>query len=294
MARLPNPVWLRTFEAAARHLNFTEAARELGLTQTAVSLHIRSLEAELGEPLFTRAARRLGLTELGRSYALSVRQALADVALSTSSLFGPARRGILRIRAPISSATYWLAATLPDFAADHPGIPVRLVSNIWDDGPAAGGVDVDIRLGRGDWAGLVTEKLCDETIVPVVRAGAPEQPLAALQAHQLIHILGYEDNWPRWFAAQGLTAPTGGSLYSVDTTVAALQLVMAGAGLAIVLTRFAQGAIAQGAPLRLAGPPIPFSQAHYLVRPERAAAPGAPAQLYLDWLRTRLAADAAG
>lgn len=56
MDRLPNPAWLRSFEAAARHLNFTTATQELGLTQTAVSLHIRSLEADLGQPLLARNA----------------------------------------------------------------------------------------------------------------------------------------------------------------------------------------------------------------------------------------------
>lgn len=99
MDRLPNPTWLRSFETAARHLNFTITAKELGLTQTAVSLHIRSLEAELGQKLFTRNARRLELTELGQSYSLTVRRALGDIALSTNSLFGPASRQTLTIRA---------------------------------------------------------------------------------------------------------------------------------------------------------------------------------------------------
>ncbi|NDW46914.1 LysR substrate-binding domain-containing protein [Ruegeria sp. PrR005] len=294
MDRLPNPTWLRTFEAAARYLNFTEAARELGLTQTAVSLHIRSLEADLGERLFSRAARRLGLTELGQSYALTVRRALADIALSTNSLFGPATRQTLRIRAPISTATYWIATELPAFAAAYPDIPVRLVSNIWGDGPENEDVDLDIRLGHGDWPGLLAEKLCDETIVPIGRADGPHLSPEALRAAPQIHILGYEDNWARWFEAQGLPPAERAALFSVDTTVSAIQLVLAGAGYATILTRFARNAISQGMPLRLAGEPIPFSQSHYLIRPPRAAASPARAQLFLSWLRTRAGADAAG
>lgn len=78
MRSVPNLVWLKSFDCAARHMNFTAAAGELGITQTALSLHVRSLEAQLGCKLFTRAARRLTLTEIGQAYAFSVRRALGD------------------------------------------------------------------------------------------------------------------------------------------------------------------------------------------------------------------------
>ncbi|GAB4560897.1 MAG: transcriptional regulator GcvA [Ruegeria sp.] len=290
MDRLPNPAWLRSFEAAARHLNFTTAAQELGLTQTAVSLHIRSLEADLGQPLFARNARHLSLTELGQSYALTVRRALSDIALSTNSLFGPASRQALTIRAAISSMTYWIAAELPAFSAQHPEIPVRLVSHIWNDSAAPSDVDVEIRLGHGDWPGVAADRLCSERLVPVCRA---QDPAPDLRNGPLIHILGYEDNWARYFEATGADLPDRPARHSADTTVTALQLVMAGAGYATVLERFARNAIAQGAPIRIAGPAIPFAQSHYLIRSVSAAPPSIPAQLFLAWLRDRLAGDAA-
>ncbi len=293
MERLPNLSWLRSFESAARHLNFTTAAQELALTQTAVSLHIRSLEADLGGKLFTRAARRLELTELGQSYALTVRRALSDIALSTNSLFGPATRQILTIRAAISTATYWLAAELPEFSGQHADIPVRLVSHIWNDSAVRSDADVEIRLGYGDWPGVVVEKICDESIVPVGLADTPKPGLDALRDAALIHILGYEDNWARYFQAFGLTQPAGPALHSVDTTVAALQLVMAGGGYATVLTRFAQNAIAQGAPLQIVGPAIPFSQSHYLIRQEATEQPSTSARIFTDWLRQRVSQNAA-
>jgi LysR family glycine cleavage system transcriptional activator len=290
MDRLPNPAWLRSFESAARHLNFTTTARELGLTQTAVSLHIRSLEAELGQKLFTRNARRVELTELGQSYSLTVRRALADIALSTNSLFGPASRQTLTIRAAISTATYWVAAELPDFTAQHPDIPIRLVSHIWNDSGTPGDVDVEIRLGYGDWPGVRSEKLTDEKLVPVCRAGDGSPKL---NKGPLVHILGYEDNWARYFQANGIAPPDQPPQHSVDTTVAALQLVMAGAGYATILERFAKNAIRQGAPIAIAGAAIPFAQSHYLVSAERATQPTAAAGLFCAWLRDRLATDAA-
>ena len=293
MDRLPNPSWLRSFEAAARHLNFTIAAQELGLTQTAVSLHIRSLEADLGQPLFTRQARRLELTELGHSYAPTVRRALSDIALSTNSLFGPGSQQTLTIRAAISTMTYWIAAELPGFTQQFPDIPVRLVSHIWNDAVPPNDVDIDIRLGYGDWSGVTTEKLCDENLVPVCRSGDPAPALHQLRDGPLVHILGYEDNWARYFEAQGIAPPDEPARHSADTTVSALQLVMAGAGYATILERFARNAIAQGAPLQIAGPPIPFAQAHYLIRTDGAARASASAQLFQAWLRQTLSGDAA-
>ncbi|WP_170417638.1 LysR substrate-binding domain-containing protein [Ruegeria atlantica] len=293
MDRLPNPAWLRSFESAARHLNFTTTARELGLTQTAVSLHIRSLEGELGQKLFTRNARRLELTELGQSYALTVRRALGDIALSTNSLFGPASRQTLTIRAAISTATYWIAAELPAFTAQHPDIPVRLVSHIWNDSAAPNDVDVEIRMGYGDWPGVTSEKLTDEMLVPVCSADSPMPSLMALRDHPLIHILGYEDNWARYFQAHDMHPADQPSRHSVDTSVAALQLVMAGAGCATIVERFARNAISQGAPIAIAGPAIPFAQSHYLVAEPGGAQPSAAAGLFCAWLRDRLASDAA-
>ncbi len=290
MDRLPNPAWLRSFESAARHLNFTTTAQELGLTQTAVSLHIRSLEAELGQKLFTRNARRLELTELGQSYSLTVRRALSDIALSTNSLFGPASRQTLTVRAAISTATYWIAAELPDFSTRHPDIPVRLVSHIWNDSRTPGDVDVEIRLGYGDWPGVRSEKLSDEKLVPVCRAGHGSPNL---NNGPLIHILGYEDNWAQYFQAIGTAPPGQPPRHSVDTTVAALQLVMASAGYATILERFARNAIRQGAPIAIAGPAIPFAQSHYIVSAQQAVPSTAAAGLFCAWLRDRLAADAA-
>ena len=130
--RLPNLVWLRTFEAAARLQNFTLAGKELGLTQTAVSLHIRSLEETLNCRLFLRRARHLRLTSEGEAYLLSVGQALADIRIATTNLFGVEEERLITVRTPISTATLWLAGHLPDFRAQYPTISVRLVSTIWD------------------------------------------------------------------------------------------------------------------------------------------------------------------
>ena len=64
--RLPPLSALRAFEAAARHLSFTRAASELGVTQAAISHQVKLLEDQLGQPLFRRLTRRLLLTDAGQ------------------------------------------------------------------------------------------------------------------------------------------------------------------------------------------------------------------------------------
>jgi len=294
--RLSNLTWLRTFEAAARLLNFTETGRELGLTQTAVSLHIRSLEARLGSRLFYRAARHLELTEIGQAYALTVRQALGDISLSTSRLFGAEAAQTLTVRVPVSTSALWLAHLLPDFSARHPGINIRLVSNIWTEPDPRDDVDADveIRLGHGDWQGVTATRLSQETIVPVCRAGEVQpQTVADLLEGPLIHILGYEDHWARYFSAHGLPYAAHANehaRFSVDTTVAALQLVAGGGGYATVLTRFATLAIKSGMALAIAGPAMPFQQSHYLIRRDGRGPLRPECQLFEAWLAECFAA----
>lgn len=280
MDRLPNPVWLRSFEAAARLLSFTRAADELGLTQTAVSLHIRSLEGALGARLFVRAARRLSLTAMGESYSVTVRRALSEIALSTTSLFGPEVPHQLTVRAPIVTAALWLPHRLPEFARAHPGIHVRLESSVWTGAVLSDEVDVELRLGHGDWPGVTAEAISSERIVPVMAAATKD----ASEAVPHIHILGYENAWMHYQEARGLDVAVGDAAFTVDTSVAALELVAAGGGCALVLERLALGALRFGHGIRIAGPSVPFDQAHYLLR-RPGGQPAHPAtRLFESWL----------
>jgi LysR family glycine cleavage system transcriptional activator len=286
-SRLPNLTWLRTFEAAARLLNFTQAGTELGLTQTAVSLHIKSLEVALGCQLFQRKPRHLELTGMGQAYAHSVRKALADINLSTTSLFGSVAKQTITVRAPISTVALWLAPLLPEFTRLHPGINIRLVSVIWADSVSDEDVDVDLRLGYGDWPGMQVEKISAETFVPICAASAFEaikKPADLLDA-PLIHILGHEDNWTRYFAANGLKQDGSHIRYSVDTSIAALTLVSAGAGYATVLTRFAETAKKSGTTVEIVGKPIDFPQSHYLTNQVVHSPPKPEVEIFKAWLR---------
>ena len=289
-----NLTWLRTFEAAARHLNFTETASELGLTQTAVSLHIRSLEERLGSRLFHRRARHLSLTEIGQAYVPTVRQSLSDIGLATTSLFGTATSRMITLKAPISTSALWLAPRLPKFRHMHPDIELRLVSNIWTDATGFEDVDVELRVGRGDWTDTPSEKLSDEYIVPICgidlakTVTRPED----LQNGPLIRILGQEADWGRYFEAHEIAMPTGVSEYFVDTMTAAIELAAIGGGYAVVIKRLVDMANAARPRVGVVGEAVPIPNAHYLMRPRSKRSKRPEVLLFENWLREEFSEDA--
>ena len=287
MPQTPNLIWLRSFECAARHLNFTVAAQELGITQSALSLHVRSLENRLGCPLFLRAARHLSLTEVGQAYAFSVRRALGDIDLSTTSLFGASQTRELIVRVPISTATLFLAHRLPEFTRSHPGVSIRLVSNIWAESTGREHVDVDLRLGVGEWNDAPFEKISQERIVPIAAArhGTGLRPARDLLQAPQIQILGFQDMWPKYLSAFGLKFSAGFSPVAVDTTIAAVDIVAADGGHAVVLERFASTAIDTGRAVAIVGEPVAIEQAHYLVGGKKPEPNDAARMLFERWIK---------
>lgn len=290
MSTLPNLLWLRSFETAARLGSFTAAAQELGLTQAAVSTHIRNLEGQLGHSLFRRSTRKLTLTEIGKAYLPSVRKAIDDLALSTAGLFGAKKPGTVTLRAPISTAVLVLAPQLPDFLTAHPLINVRLLSAIWAETVLETEVDIDVRLGAGNWPDGHSVLLAKDTITPVC---AP--PLAKeitgpekLSSSPLIHILGFEDQWDRYFSQCGMAPPQDRPRIMADTTLAAVELAAAGAGVALILER---AAVRQKDAGRLATPldiSIPLGQDHYLVEQDHKIRARPEVESVRTWLKSIL------
>src|ERR1700742_2114715 len=125
-ARLPSLNGLRAFEAAARHLSFTQAASELNVTQTAISHQIRRLEEELGIRLFVRKNRALALTPKARDYLPGVRAAFNDLRLATDQLLRKDDDHVLTVSTLASLAAKWLLPRLTAFPGGHPRLHARV------------------------------------------------------------------------------------------------------------------------------------------------------------------------
>jgi len=180
---------------------------------------------------------------------------------------------------------------LPEFSAAHPDVSVRLVSQVWDGGtPDAEQADVELRFGGGNWAGVHARKVSSERIVPISAAGDKRDryDMAALQNGPLVQILGFEDMLLRYLNAHNLTLAQGVTGHAVDTTVAAIDIVAAGGGSAVVLERFARTAIKTGKPIAITGAAVEINLAHYLLT-TTTSGPNDPAKhLFEAWLEAAL------
>ena len=117
---------LRGFRAAAKHLSFTRAARELFVTQPAISREVKTLEGQLGQPLFRRVNRSLQLTEAGRELYRAADEALSLLDAATERIGTPTRK--LSLTTTTALASLWLVPKLPGFTRLHPGVDVHIVS----------------------------------------------------------------------------------------------------------------------------------------------------------------------
>src|SRR6185369_14844515 len=159
---------LAAFEAAARQQNFARAGAELHLTASAVSHHVRKLEARLGVTLFQRLARGVALTAEGRKLADSASNALADMDSVLRDLRAT-RDEQQRVRiSALHSLTYtWLLPRLPAFTAAHPDILLNMDTEAGLARFDESGPDLAIRHGGGQWPGLAAQLLMTETLFPV-------------------------------------------------------------------------------------------------------------------------------
>ena len=286
---LPPLPALHAFEAAARHENFAAAAQELNLSQSAISHRVRLLERHLGYPLFKRLPRGLRLTESGKAYLPSVRKAFDELFASTSGIFGLKGKGSLTVRAPVSYSALWLAPIIESFLASYPDIEVRLISSVWADKLAVDETDIELRLGYGHWPGYEAELLLQESVLPVCSPSTLQDSSAIrsiedFSKRSLIHVMGIEDLWMKFFAIAGLRLHTRRHDIRVDSAIAALEMAASGTRFGLLQKRFL------GPYLKAKRLIVPLEyemrieQALYLLRPESADRLKPEAILFRNWL----------
>src|SRR5262249_48069888 len=127
--RLPRLLGLAVFEAAARHMSFTQAAKELRVTQAAVSQQVRALEKEIGTALFLRNHRTLTLTREGDRLNRAVSMGLEHIADTVDEIRGVTLNPSIAIGVTFAVATFWLVPRLERFRSLHPNIGVHIVAS---------------------------------------------------------------------------------------------------------------------------------------------------------------------
>lgn len=274
---LPPLNQLRVFEAAARQRSFTHAARELHLTQPAVSQQVKALERHLGRPLFIRRHQGLDLTEAGIAYLPVVQRTLRALAAGTQSVFGRRDEQHLTIHVNLSFAIYWLSPRLPDFLERHPEISINIVTVIHDPERTAAAADVEIRFA---------ENLAGATLLRRTNAFPVCAPNLApdWRTNSLFDCTAMSIGWRTWLSQQGEELPREQRVHLASTYAVALTAAERGDALSMTLDVFAQDAIAGGRLVRPFDHETAVAESYWLVEQPSGQRSDA-ARAFADWLR---------
>jgi LysR family transcriptional regulator, glycine cleavage system transcriptional activator len=256
---LPPLGTLRTFEAVARHLSFTRAAEELGLTQSAVSHQIRSLEEHVGMRLFQRLHRGIELAADGRTLLEGVRAGLDSVLLASERVRSQGRVGLLTVAAPSAFAVWWLVPRLGRFAALHPEIEVRIAAidgrepDLWRDGIDVAVVKRPAKLaGRSRAEMPLLREIVFPVCAPSLTAGPPllRSPRDLLQQTLIeCEAAGTEDfefTWSTWLDRFGLPQARSSRQLRFSHFGVALSAAVDGLGIALGRSPMVDAELAAG------------------------------------------------
>ena len=316
MQRLPPLNSLRAFEAASRHMSVKRAAAELNVTPAAVSHQIRSLEDYLGVALFRRQHRALELTDAARACLPKLREGFDCLVRAVDVLRAQKGTGMLTVSAAPSFGARWLMPRLHRFLEAHREIDVRVSARVrqvseYGRGNAAerasldtwlSDSDVAIIYGRGDYPGLVVDKLLSLTVTPIcspklVTGEAPLTRPDDLRHHTLLHdetgdLYDGESFWEVWFKAAGVTGIDTRRGARFSHAVLAFEAAIDGVGVVATIPVLAEADL-QAA--RLVTPfalRAPLISAYYLVSsPAAAARPEVAA--FRKWLLAEAAKEEA-
>jgi LysR family glycine cleavage system transcriptional activator len=303
--RLPPLHSLRAFEAAARHLNFERAGDEIAVTASAVGQQVKALEAWLGHPLFVRLpSKGVALTPVGERYAASLTAVLDQLNEATARALRPDSSKIITVSTLPSLASGWLIPRLGSLREQHPDIEVRVSVSTHRTDFAREDVDVAIRFGRGDYPGLRTDLLLEETFFAVCSAALvndPARPLrepADLRHHTLLHEtvekIPFPDyiTWKRWLAELGVEGVDTSRGPVFPHTYLSLQAAASGQGVALATSVLIGDYLDAGRLVRPFPHEVRGRYQYYLVCPEATADRPAIAA-FRSWLLQEAAAHTA-
>ena len=303
---------LRGFESAARLLNYTRAAAELSVTQSAVSREISTLEGRLGVRLFERVNGALRLTTAGVVLQKEVQIALSLLRRAFERAAASAGRQTLVVSVNRPLGAEWLSRILPDFLEANPGLDVRLVMQARSSAttdwmgieePVPPEVNVSLRLLPRVAAGDRLKLLLPEFVYPCCTPELASQPgreisdVADLSRHRMIE---YDDgmpglelldaSWSNWFVAAGTKPVVAQQSVRIPDWSAIIRLSLSGAGVFLGRSPLVHSYLREGSLVRCTSAIVQSTRAYFVSR----ASPGQAdpsADLFIDWLHGQAASE---
>ena len=274
--RLPPLAALRVFEAVSRHMSFTAAARELHVTQGAVSHQIRALESWLGFELFQREGRALRLSRGAKAYAEAIGAALQQIAVQTDALRQARSHEVLTVRGYTTFLVRWLIPRLPAFQAAHPEVEIRLEASADAVDFKRDQADVAVLYGNGAWPDLKADLLFRDELVPVCspQLTGKRRKLSAAKLLELplLHLNARRRDWPDWIAMVGLTREADRRDMRFEDLSIVYQCAIDGLGVAMGQRKYLAEEIANGRLIVPIDKPLTRDAGYYLVCPRESTA----------------------
>lgn len=288
---LPSASRLIIFEAAARHGNFSHAAKELGVSQAAVSLAVRGLEDDLGVQLFHRAHRAVELTDSGERFFTDVSLGLSRIQMTAEEIRQKSRESSITVAASSAFASMWMLPRLARFRDDLPDIDLRIQTSVRDLNLINEPVPLGIRGGRPqNWPDYHAERIAPELINAVAAPAFLERNrisnLADLAEQRLIWLeepVRSAVDWPAWFSAGGLILPKQSRKLVINDYVLVIQAVLAGEGAALGWMHLIQDQLSSGMLVQVTDHVVETGAAFYVVWPKSQQL-SLKARQVRDWL----------
>ncbi len=294
---------LRTFEAVARRLSFSDAADELHVTQSAISRQIKTLEDELGAPLFNRGTRHVELTPDGGMLLRSVAALLDRVDASVRQIRQARGRRVVNVSTFASFASLWLIPQMEAFQRAHPDIDIRVSATdvlIDEDDPD---IDLVLRYCSPQQAPKSAQRLFGEVLTPVISAQLADRirtghaPPLSTPDDLTAYTLAEEDDprpsatylsWQHWLATQGRPALQPRRWLYLNFTYQQVQAVLSGQGVALARVALVYEQLASGDLVEPFGLPgrITSPYAYWLLR-STSGRDRPEVQLFSDWVLER-------
>ncbi|NVO58437.1 LysR family transcriptional regulator [Rhodobacteraceae bacterium B1Z28] len=232
---------LRAFEAVVRHSGFSPAAEELGVSQSAVSQHVRSLEEWLGRELLVRGARQSRPTREGEQLALAISDGLGRISDVCAQLRDKTRSDRTIVISCLPGFAFnWLFPRLIHFDLAHPDLSISIATDTGQHPFSGADADIGIRYGLGEYPGFQTDLLMNERLFPVCAPGLlPElHSIEDLFRHTLLvdenlHHGAASPTWEFWARQCDLNLPTTLRTRQLGQSNMVVQAAIEGLGVAL-------------------------------------------------------------
>ena len=247
---MPNYVLLRAFEAAARLESFTLAAKELHLTQSAISHQIKELEEYFGKPLFFRKNRKVEPTSEGRRLLDSLSRIFDVIEAACNEVTLAQNSQVLALHCSPSFAAKWLSPRLPEFIKANPDITIRMTSGA-EPIDLLRNQEIDVAISyqfTPTGPGITSVSLGEEKIIPMCSPDLmdPKVPVKELMSKlTLIESSLNLHTWERWFEINHLKNPSSRKM-SFDRAALSISAAVDGIGAVLESVRFAERELSRG------------------------------------------------